>query len=648
VLDTNTGEDSTQERVEFSAVSKNGASLELVSYPANEMQRHALNPSRQGWVFEGWLDADGQALSAENIVDGKTYYANWVDKVPPVLTVSCTTDTAAIQEVTMQAEDIASTLYGYYVGTENPETTEVIYSENSGNEYKAQIDRPGKYYFSVKDACGNSSTQSMEFVFASFQMGEGESAACDKILGRVGDMLLLPKAQKKGHTLKGWLLEKEAGEEEVVPVMEYTFEKEEVFLPVFEPNQYQLYFDGNSGNCDIQNIAVTFGNVYPELPVASKTGYHFMGWSCEKDGSTLSTEKIYDTDGDSTLYAQWEPIHYTIRYMGNGNTGGEMESMTCIYDVAFTHPRNGYTRDGYIFKGWSTSPETISTQNALTAREREHNGAEWLNEDVAVNVTAEANAEIMLYAVWQKIEVGVMDYRYCMGQYMYFVCTTLNYKTENAEDNGALFVGLTPAGEGTVYGESAEWATSAIRANLNDMALNDMTGLKKTDTTVNYTYAGMMWEYNPTKEAPCTEADKGYGAKIKRSALSNKVETMDFIFIPDLRDCYNYYTGNDWNWFWDMNLDGSADTGKLTGMSSSGATAEYKECTNKLAEKWKNMGWYNRYWLRNQYTGYSKYPFYIAEYGVSACNPTYGEYKAYANLASTGKYLVRPMYTMTP
>ena len=648
MLNTNEGEDSLQGEVDFAAVSRNGGPLELVAYPIEDWQARLALPVREGWTFNGWMDEQGNILVPENLIAGATYYADWIDTVPPMLTLTCSGTITPYQEVTMRAEDIAGEVSGFYVGLENPSDTEVVYDGEGADVLVVKIENPGKYYFSVKDSNGNCNTESMEFVIATFHVGEEEKTECEKMLGRVGDTLRLPDAIKRGHALKGWLMQDEATEMQT-PVMEHTFAKETIFVPVFEPKPYQVFLDANGGTCEVEKVDVIFGENYPQLPEAVREGYHFLGWSMTADGELLQGNEQYDIAEDSRLYARWEPIRYTVRYIGNGSTGGEMGSIECVYDVEFNHPRNAYTKEGYVFKGWSESPGAISTQNALTARDRTYNGARWLNEDVAVNITAEADAVINLYAVWQKIEVGVMDYRYCMGQYMYFACTTLNYRTENEADCGALFVGMTPAGAQTTYGPNAVWATSQVRTNLNDLSLNDMTGLKTTDTTVNYSYAGMMWEYDPTKQSPCTRADQGYGTAIRGSALPNKTETYDYIFIPDLRDCYNYYTGNDWNWFWDMNLDGTPDTTKLVGMSADGADSAYRECTKAIADVWKNMGWNGRYWLRNQYTGYAGYPFYIAEYGVSSCNPAHPDYAAfYSTLSTGGKYLIRPMYTMKP
>ena len=648
MLNTGTGASSLQGEVAFSAVSKNGGPMQLEAYPMDELQEQLIHPTREGWTFDKWLDAAGVELLPQNIIAGGHYIASWVDEVPPELTVTCTKNTAPYQEVRMHAEDIASDIYGYYAGTENPDEAEVTYSKNPAKECVVKIEAPGRQYFSVQDTCGNKATESMEFIFIHFITNEGEESTCESVLGRVGDTLALPDAKKKGHSLVGWILADEVAGEQT-PVMEHTFAKEVSLEPVFEANRYQIHLDGNGGNCEVQTVEAVFGCSYPKLPIANRTGYHFLGWSKEAEGELLPAEAVYEMDCDSTLYAKWKPIRYTVRYMGNGSTGGEMGSLECTYDVEFAHPRNAYTKEGYVFKGWSTSPGTISTQNALTARDRSYNGAEWLNEDVAVNITSEADAVVNLYAIWQKIEVGVMDYRYCMGSYMYFACTTLNYKTENAADNGALFVGMTPAGGGTKYGANAIWANSDIRTNLNDTARNDMTGLQTTNTTVNYSYAGNMWAYDPNKQSPCTLEDQGYGTGIVGKELTSKAQTEDYFFIPDLRDCYNYYSGNAWNWFWDMNLDGEPDVYTLIGMEFAGPTDSYYACINDIRQKWSALGWTNRYWLRNQYTGWNKYPFYIAEYGVSACNPENAEYGAfYGNLAVTGKYLVRPMYTMKP
>ena len=646
ILNSNTGEDAQEGEVAFSVVSKNKEDFVVIAYPANREEEVLLYPTREGWTFSRWLDETGTEMTAENLINGRKYFAEWIDKVPPEMELLCTKNTDKEQTITIKANDIASEIGGYYAGMENPDEVETEYTETTAEDFEVKITQPGVYYFGVKDSCGNNAVQSCRFLQVFLVPGEEETCDCQAVLGREGDVLALPEAKKRGHDFVGWL-SPETGTE---PIKEYHFSREVQFTPMFVPSKYKIVLDADGGTCEQAELTATFGETYPVLPEAQRTGYHFLGWASEKDGEILKEGTIYEIDDDSTLYARWKPVAYTVRYNSNGGEQGEMEDISCTYDTAFRHPRNAFTRTGYVFKGWSLSPDTISTQNALSTRDRSYNGAEWLNEDEALNLSSEADSVVNLYAVWQKIEVGVMDYRYCMGNYMYFACTTLSYKTENMENNGALFVGITPAGgAGVQYGTNAIWASSMIREALNDVTRNDMTGLKMTNTTVNYSYSGNMWEYDPTKQSPCTLADRGYGPRLSNSGINNKVATTDYFFIPDMRDCFYYYAGNAWNWFWDINLDGIVDTTALYGMSQLGPDDSYYTLINAIRQKWAQMGWPGRYWLRNQYTGYGNYPFYISEYGVSSCNPEVGQFKDdYANLAITGRYLIRPMYTMEP
>ena len=72
-----------------------------------------------------------------------------------------------------------------------------------------------------------------------------------------------------------------------------------------------------------------------------KTGYKFTGWNTKSDGSGTaytnkqSVKNLTSTDGGTiSLYAQWTPITYTIKFHGNSSTGGSTASMSMTYDVA--------------------------------------------------------------------------------------------------------------------------------------------------------------------------------------------------------------------------------------------------------------------------------------------------------------------------
>ena len=434
------------------------------------------------------------------------------------------------------------------------------------------------------------------------------------------------------------------GDEEKEPVKSVRAEQDLACVPVYEAFKYHLTFCPEGGTCDVEQIEVCYDKKLGTLPIPERLGYRFCGWYDEAD--LLTEDTVMKIPHDVSLTALWEPISYEICFDGNGATEGAMDAMTCTYDEAVALCRNQFVRQGYVFMGWSLDKDAVSTQNSITARERRYNGAQWLNEDEVSNLTAEDKGVVTLYAVWQELVPGVMEYRYCMGQYQYFACVTTHYETDRCSDEGALFVAMTPSGGcGYSFGEQAIWSASRLRQNLNDDAYNDFLGIKLTDTTVNYSYSGMMYGYDPNGVSPCTRADMGFAGKLTPKMDGAAVVTWDYMFVPDVRDCYRYYKGNDWNWFWDMNLDMVEDVYPIQGVTNNNIVGSiYYPCVNNIAAEWGRLGWNMRYWTRNYYTGYTSYPVYIAPYGIGPCNPEHSEYQAYRNCCSY-LYGVRTMYT---
>lgn len=80
---------------------------------------------------------------------------------------------------------------------------------------------------------------------------------------------------------------------------------------------------------------------------------------------------------------------YTVTFDPNGGTG-KMASMTCTTNEAFTLPENGFTREGYDFKGWALTPDGA----AIYADQAE------ITEDLI----HQRGENVTLYAVWEKQE----------------------------------------------------------------------------------------------------------------------------------------------------------------------------------------------------------------------------------------------------
>ena len=118
--------------------------------------------------------------------------------------------------------------------------------------------------------------------------------------------------------------------------------------------------------------------------LAEVTGYTFAGWF-----TTLTDgEQVQDNatlTADLTLYAQWTANSYTVTFEANGGEGS-MNQQTFTYDVAQALNQNTFTRTGYSFTGWNTQADG--------------NGSMYGDGAEVQNLTAEAGANITLYAQW--------------------------------------------------------------------------------------------------------------------------------------------------------------------------------------------------------------------------------------------------------
>ena len=136
------------------------------------------------------------------------------------------------------------------------------------------------------------------------------------------------------------------------------------------------------------------------------TGYHLVGYYTaatdgvkvlNADGSFASsavtdyiTNGKWTKAGATTLYAHYEANTYTIAFDPNdanyvGEATGTTASIAATYDVSYTLTTNGFSRAGYTFAGWATSPT----------------GAKVYNDGQSVsNLTSTNAGTATLYAKW--------------------------------------------------------------------------------------------------------------------------------------------------------------------------------------------------------------------------------------------------------
>lgn len=119
-------------------------------------------------------------------------------------------------------------------------------------------------------------------------------------------------------------------------------------------------------------------------------GYRFDGWYTAPNGGNK-----YDFNtpltGNVTVYAHWVGNGYTVRFTGNGATGGNTPDQAFQYNIGQNLRRNGFTRDGYTFTGWKRADN-----------QQAYGDGQWVN-----NLTTQPNGIVTMVAQWSANEAHI-------------------------------------------------------------------------------------------------------------------------------------------------------------------------------------------------------------------------------------------------
>ena len=157
-----------------------------------------------------------------------------------------------------------------------------------------------------------------------------------------------------------------------------------------------IRFNANGGSGSMANQTIAY-NATAALRrnTFTRSGYVFRGWSRSPGGAVQYTDgqTLRNTDSDYwgfTLYAVWARQTTggtcTIRFSANGGSGS-MANQTIAYNATAKLRRNTFTRSGYVFRGWATSP----------------GGAVRYSDQASLKNTSSGTRGVTLYAVWQRV-----------------------------------------------------------------------------------------------------------------------------------------------------------------------------------------------------------------------------------------------------
>ena len=114
--------------------------------------------------------------------------------------------------------------------------------------------------------------------------------------------------EREGYTFVGW-------DKTVADVVTENV----TYTAVWTANTYTLTLDAGEGTVDPATATVTYDAAVGELPVPTRDGYEFAGWT-DENGTIVTADTVYTVAGDSTLTAQWEKLPDTTDPENPGDT----------------------------------------------------------------------------------------------------------------------------------------------------------------------------------------------------------------------------------------------------------------------------------------------------------------------------------------
>ena len=119
-------------------------------------------------------------------------------------------------------------------------------------------------------------------------------------------------------------------------------------------------------------------------------GYRFDGWYTAPNGGNKYDFNTPLTN-NVTVYAHWVGNGYTVRFAGNGATGGGTPDQAFQYNIGQNLRRNGFTRDGYTFAGWKRADN-----------QQAYGDGQWVT-----NLTTQPDGIVTMVAQWSANEAHI-------------------------------------------------------------------------------------------------------------------------------------------------------------------------------------------------------------------------------------------------
>ena len=168
---------------------------------------------------------------------------------------------------------------------------------------------------------------------------------------------------------------------------------------------YTIKYDANNKNASgtMSDTSATYDETVtlPENKFTASGYAEFTGWNTKADGTGTSYEngqKVKNLSSKNgatvTLYAQWDPVTFRVKFNGNGSGSGVMKDIEGKAGDSITLPENRFVKEGYVFAGWNTKSDGTGDS---------------YDDKASFEYKPVENQTVTLYAQWKEAASGTDD-----------------------------------------------------------------------------------------------------------------------------------------------------------------------------------------------------------------------------------------------
>lgn len=179
----------------------------------------------------------------------------------------------------------------------------------------------------------------------------------------------LPTPTKAGYDFVGW-----TGTGISTPTKNVTISKGSTgnrnYIANWTPTNYGISYNLNGGSISGQKTSYNIETDSFTLPIPSKIGYTFTGWTgTDLSGLTTNVSIQKGNTGNKSYTANWSVINYSISYNANGGSISGQRTSYNIETATFslvTPSRTGYSFSGWTGTGLSGVSRTVTVSKGST------------------------------------------------------------------------------------------------------------------------------------------------------------------------------------------------------------------------------------------------------------------------------------------